>query len=796
MTTDTSELRRSLEDPQLRATLTDILGITHLLSRCVIDKNYRISDQWTRPIQFTALGAQILDELTQRYKRIKPNDAKMAVFLQFECPDGLLVDLSTDLDALRQQLSREILTERIRYPYIFGRELHDIAAELYPTRTTLDNVQTLKVLAKLPVGIFQYGRIIVGPYGCIYSDVPRLMPSSLRVPGYLCPNPACSSVHGLQLETATSSISKARSLLSQLIIKNHSGAPDDSTPLISDAVLMDTLPLNKFSSANLFDVLSDGLNEDELRITIGNVLRRTFKTDGRRLDVSRRLGAVITNPNEFVREIERPRLMHVALLHSDSDIVAGVDEAIQTGQIDIEDFEARVSKLRRWDRRSRLLRAEIGRLGVRFVGPSRSSVVTSRMLDLLHSIYYESGIWDAADLAYALDAPSTLSDEELLDKAVRDHSPSEFFTRLVLQNRRTVALAAEKLDMFGYEALSRDQLLSHLQWKIGEPSAIAFTDLRRAREHLAKLQEANSDAPDVDTLRSHTVNLFTAIEDALNRALTFSVWALTTDHYLSSAGFEYDPLISASVFEFIENKSATDDPALKLNLDGRNSLNALASGFGRYAKALGRIDRDGDKRPAKDIPARCEALSRPFAYIDKTPFLNMSNEAQEAILRSLQSASRSMQNEAILNLRNSAAHGNRNFPTKEAIDTALLHVVSLIDLLDRTGLYPRIYELIRVVEDGIGRQSLIYMSEDQEVVIRRPGWAIAPRLPLGMSRLVIIEVARTISSGPLRFTLKPRPGPDPYWEGWPKRWTSRSDYRDIDEQDEQYEPGADLAHSA
>lgn len=276
-----SELQRTLENPQSQAALIESLAIARLLDFCIIEKNYRISDQWTQPIQFTNLGQQIIDELRQRYQRVKPNEAKMAVFLSFACPEGLLVDLSTDVDALRQQLSREILSRRIRFPYIFGRELHDVAAELYPARTRLDNAQTIKVLDKLPPGVFQYGRTVVGPYGCTYSDVPRLMPASNRVPGYLCSDPACNVVHILRLDTGDTAIIKARELLQDIITKKHSEVPDEYGRLILDTVIKDTLPANKFSSVNLFDVLSDGLNEDELGAVVGNILRRGFKEIGR-----------------------------------------------------------------------------------------------------------------------------------------------------------------------------------------------------------------------------------------------------------------------------------------------------------------------------------------------------------------------------------------------------------------------------------------------------------------------------------------------------------------------------------
>src|SRR5260370_25459181 len=136
--------------------------------------------------------------MTKNRKRLRPNDAKMAVFLQYGCAVGFLFDPATDLDRLRRQISSELLHGRILFPYIFGRELHDAAARLYPARTALDNRQTIKLLTELPIGVFQDGRTVVGPYGCTYSDTPRQADARTNAPGYLCSDAACAQLHSFR----------------------------------------------------------------------------------------------------------------------------------------------------------------------------------------------------------------------------------------------------------------------------------------------------------------------------------------------------------------------------------------------------------------------------------------------------------------------------------------------------------------------------------------------------------------------------------------------------------------------
>src|SRR5205807_1222460 len=100
------------------------------------------------------------------------------------------------------------------FPYIFGRELHDLAAERYPERWSLDNRETVRLLRDLPIGVFQLGRIVTGPYGCTAAPHPRQLVARRIVPGYLCSDATCSDVHSLELSTSTTAtIVKTRSVV-------------------------------------------------------------------------------------------------------------------------------------------------------------------------------------------------------------------------------------------------------------------------------------------------------------------------------------------------------------------------------------------------------------------------------------------------------------------------------------------------------------------------------------------------------------------------------------------------------
>lgn len=775
MPDDINDLQEIVCDPEKRVKLTELLAIRSLLDNCVIDRNYRISDNWIRPLRFSPLGEQVIDACLRHYNRLKPNDAKMAVYLTIGCTDGLLIDISTDIEALREQISIEVRQRRLKYPYIFGRELHDTAAEFFPAQTKLDNGQTIRLLDNLPTGVFQQGRTVVGPYGCTYSDIPREAGPQFSVPGYRCPEESCMGIHSIILSTADSAISRAQKKVRQYIDKNYSKAADPHVSLIGRAFTLDVLSKFDFLSTNLIDVLSDGLREDEFRSVIDHLLRRTFRREGRKADISKRLGAVITNPSDFVAALGRPELLQIALLHSDSDLIAAIDEMVYAGGLQLFDSEVRVSRVCRWTKESVYPRAEIGALGVRFTAPPSASMITSRMQSLLHALYYRSEFWDAGDLAYAIEAPNDLSSGELLNLAVVDHSMDELFRDLILPNRHALEIAAKELDLFDYEHLPRERVLERLRWKIGEPSANGFTDLRRIDEYVEQVQQANNEKRGADLVRAAASPLFAAVEDALNRALVFAIWAFSTDHHLSKDGFEYDPELDRSIVEFIEFNAPSSEPELKLKPE-KNTLGPLGAGFPRLAKALRKLDEASHVRPEKDIPAVCLATSRPFAFPFTSMFLNLAHSAQSEVLTVLQGIGRHAQNADVIDVRNWTSHGDRPFPGTEQIKVALEHVAELCKYLQWSGLYPRVYELVSLSRDSVGREELIYESGGDRLSISRPLWAFAPKLPMGQARLIIVPVAKTDSSGPLRFRLKSMPDKDPYWDGWPKRWPMQANY--------------------
>jgi hypothetical protein len=421
--------------------------------------------------------------------------------------------------------------------------------------------------------------------------------------------------------------------------------------------------------------------------------------------------------------------------------------------------------------------AEIGPHGVRFTASIDTSLVARRSLDLIHRLYFDSGFLVPEDLAYLLGSPD-IGEGELLDCAVQQLPPEEILRQFVVGNRRAALEASEYLGIERAATIPRDELYDRLLWKLGVAPEVVFKDLERVAsyEEALKRYDAGGAGPDVG--RGQISNLFAALEDSLQRSLEFSTWSLTADHYLADQGFLYDPEPNPKTLDFIESNSPSKNAELTLRDDGKNSLVALAAGFSRLANALRNMEESAHARRIQQFPHEARPTRRPFAFLSTATFFNLSGPSRETVLADLQSVGRHAQDPTVVRVRNASIHGNNEFPSSGDIATAVENVRLCRERLRTSGLYPRVYRLVSRFSDAVGRVTSTYRSGNDDVVFYTPQWSLAPRLPRYSAQLVIVPVANTLSSGPLRFALKPQPGGDPYWDGWPKRWRVAREFSD------------------
>jgi hypothetical protein len=770
-------LRDKLVDPDVRRRLCEVLSIGSLLENCIIDKTYRVTDDFVAPIRLTALGDSIFEELRAGRARLKPNDIRLSLFLKFGCSEGLLIHESTDVGALRREITKDIKSGKILFPYIFGRELHDLAAELAPEKTTLDNPQTLNLLRKLPVGVFQLGYTTVGPFGAIVSDSARALGAQHHAPGYLCSDETCSAIHSIELSTALSaSIVKAREVVDSHVDRKYSVGEDEHTRIMADAMAKQYDIYDLRLGDTLIEALADDCSPSELRLVAERAIRDQFREIGS-TELSKRLSSVIQNPADYVTHLSTAGLLQLLLTFSEEALVRAVDAAVADGGLQLTEAEIRTRHFSRFGSNGQDLLPEIGARGARYRGLGVNTVVARRLLALLHRLYFESDALSAGDLAYQLDDPSVRAeDPDLLDRAVRTFSPERIIRDLVLSNRRASLAAGEYLGVSVIDGATKSDLLPTFLWKLGAPIELDFNDLQRVERLENELSAGVSGViDDQEDLRGTISNLFTAVEDAAQRAVEFGTWALTVDHFLEHDGFLYDPAPNPAVLAYLDDAAPVEE-AFRLKSNGRNTLAPLAAAFSRLAKSLEGESAGERLRPAGQYPQLTRDTARPFCFASTIPFLNLAEASRTSVLASLRELSRLMGDDVVLRVRNGTLHGNNTFPTMGEISLVRERIAAWRSELLASGLYPRVYRLQVTLRDELGRREHLYNNRGDEIRLYDPSWAYAPGLPVGSPQLVIVPCSVLPSAGPLRFVLKARPGRDPYWDGWPKRWRTEMHY--------------------
>jgi len=769
-----SDVPALLANPEARQALSDCFAIASLLDACVISRRYRIPAAFSDAVRLTDLGDQIQQEVMSASRNGKLHETRFAIFLEGACDEGLLVDPSTDVAGLLSRITDEILAGRILFPYMYGRELHDLASRTYPERFTLDETESVELLSRLPCGIFQEGRILVGPHGAHVSDQYRVIASRLTPPGYYCSDETCSRVHPIQLSTSEdAAINKARAQVTKVITRRHSGTEDRSARVVNESLAAYYDPLPTDASESLFDTLADSVGTVELQAIANILLRGCLPERGMRSKLARIFKQFIADPSEFVQKLDRPSVLELLLLFSDRRVVMAVDEAIRLQYLQLEEYEVRTSRIRRTGSNDGW--ADIGPRGVR----RRQGNMAQRLYSLLNRLYLEADVLDIRDLEYVLEVQPGLDSSELLEAAVRKWEPRELLERLVVFTRIARDEAVEYLGI-NAASTSREELIDIMLWKLGEPAEVYLADLERLTGFERALTSSLDSQSGEDVLRGHLTNLFKTVEDALQKALIFSTWALTVDHYLSEDAFSYDPAQALSVMQFIDDHAPTDDPHSSIHYNGRNTLASLAAGFGRLRKALANLDAAEFTRPTDQYPSESRLTKRPFSFIHTLPFLDLTARSQEEVLAKLSSISTLLNDETVVGVRNSTVHGNSQFPSRTELRLSLEKVAAARTLLSDSGLFPEVYSRKYSQVDKVGRQELTYTSGPRVEKIFTPSWAVAPKVP-NAERMIILGSARLASIGPLRFLVRARTGLEDYWQGWPKRWSGKTATQMTDE---------------
>ena len=775
------ELAARYPDEDWRQRFVQVSQLTDFLNYCIISDKYKVPDQLNNAVKLDDQGSKLVQELVKQ--GVPPKEARLMCLLELAHVDPLVDVDEIDIPELQDAISRQVVAGDIRFPFVFGRQLYDRAAELFEVqRSSLTMEETFQLLEGTPQGVFQLGQFVSGPYGILISRMERFIPPTRRVPLFSCSDFNCSDVHSCAMSTGWDApINDHRPKLTKLLqqINTQKSEWDD---FVGDLVENATALYNDFSLVTLPYLLGDGLADDELRVVAEYLLDNT---SGKLRSSAEILGIPTGSAARMTAQLERANLLQLLLLCSDDELSNSLDVLVAADKIRIPLGEVRRPVVNRGRRGGRFgVQVQMGAYGLR-VEPFDPTVATMRLRRLVDSLFEVEDATHAPELEWQLRGVDAPTIDSKLEQYLRTRTPREVLERLVLATRSNVIAACTELGVDEHQEQADNELVDAMLWKLGfsvgddrSPNQDFWTHYERM-DQLVRTAGV-SPLVDQDDLRARGVNFFVKLEGALEDSLSYTAWALTTDHYASRTPFVFQPeadrvtALSWLNSRHIERNGPPEPGEPGIAFGDKNTLYALCRGFGFLSDELeAALDApDQFLRPEQELPEFVQHTSlQQFPFLHRMPFLDLLPQSRKRVLDALRNASRLLVDARVSEVRNEQLHFRRSLADLEKLNKVLMATRTAIQTLEESGFTRMPYTRVSMQRDAWGR--LTYVLQDahrREIAFVQPTAYDWMRLPPLNGRQYVMTAAQFAEpNAVLRFQLGFASEYARMWDDFPRR---------------------------
>ncbi|MEU4209511.1 hypothetical protein AB0F13_05795 [Streptomyces sp. NPDC026206] len=702
------DLAAKYSDAEFRSKLFRLTSMGELVGACLIANNFRPSKDFYEAIRLTPYGEEKLQQFLR--KKIPYQEARLSCFLEFSWLDLLVDVLATDDAALQQAIGEHIKKGEISYPFIFGRELYDRAFDkltLKDDGAHLTLSETLEFLDGTPQGVFQGHNMVTGPYGLLTSQQIRFY-SPERHPSLMhCSDVNCGRIHEVHLTTSqTALINKHRSEATK-VLRRESETPSAWGSFLADIFSRTVNTARDDIGDGLISLLGDALTVEELRKCVEWLLDGT---SGRLRNVLQELG-IRGKAQDISRHLNRAEMMQLCLTLSDRDVINCIDALVHVGDIQVPSEEVRTPIVNEAAFGKFRVSAELGPHGVRLHSRTMN-VAPLRLRHLIESMYRLDYVEDREELDWQLRNEDADSLEAKLDKYLQNRSPRDVLEALVLARKSNAVTACEVLRLRD-GAAEDPEFISTILWKLGFASVLnqdphrKFWKLHEEMERMVRGVPGSPLGPTLEEFRGAAANYFVELETILDDSICFTVWSLTSDHVASKRPFTYrvDEELARS-HEWLQRAASRSSDNL-LEYGDRVSLYALCRGYQSIAAELIRVANRRMEfiRPVDEFPqwAGQQNLQK-FPFAHTIPFLDLTDNARETLIKRLQEISRSLVSEEVYSARNDWLHGRRNVTSFEKVRSSLQAIRTAVQLVEDSGFARIPYAVLDRTTDGYGRR--------------------------------------------------------------------------------------------
>lgn len=755
------ELLAQNEDAAWRRAFVDVVNLMDLLKDCIIPDNYSVPSAITSAIALTDVGRDIKSKLI-RQEEVPSLEAHLMCALTLG-HDQLFVDVAgTNVDDLREAISVQVLAGKIRFPFLYGRELYDYVADQFDDQKEyLTNEETLRLLGALPAGVFQYGRFVVGPSGIRATTHGRYLRSTNRVPAYHCDDPVCRELHPIILTTGHNAAINAERGKLERLLQSLPTAPADWTGFANEVSRINESYFGNSWTAPMATLVGDCLSDEELQSLHNHLATEPVATD-------------IKDRASFLEEL--------LVEFDDNEICLAIDQLVRARVLKVPAGEVRrpisTAHLRSGVFR---LQPQLGASGVRYVSGDPGLPVL-RERDLFKRIYLEGGEAERHELDWQLREIDGVSIEVRLDEYLRTRSPADALTRLVLSGSTSAIAASELAGAGDFEGASDQEIIARLLWKLGfddrDPEDMHAEFWRQHERVTAAVQSWLGTGPgDAADLKGMASAYFSELEGRLEESLAFAAWALLHDHTTSPRRFGYDPELDRVVgLELLDRYCRSENAAQSgenLRFTSRLTMWPLIRGFGILSTVLQSVlgsratfERDVDTYPEY---ARATALQS-FPFKSVLPFLDISAHSQQRIIEGLAQVESVLNIAQVSKVRNEFSHYRRTSPEVAQMAVTLEAVAQAMRLVENLGFGLILFAPAGESSDRWGRTVIQFQGpRSLEHAISRPSslqWAGLPRL--SRNQFLVRSAAFDDANEVLRFDREYSSQFSKMWANYPR----------------------------
>lgn len=779
------QLAAEYSDPEYLAAFGAHFSLSRFLANGIVGDDYSPGGDFTEYVTLTEYGEKWAANVRQRFTSISPSELSLALYVEFYHSDLFIDPLATNQKSVEKFLDDQVTMGKLVHPWVYGRILYDRFFDLFPDATkTLTYDQARSLLEGTPSGVFQLQDYLVGPFGLLRSSQRRELRPMRSLPLWHCSDLSCSALHPVHLQTGHCSITDVTTFLRTEAAKVE-GPASEWAGLYSHHDL-DGSP-SYFDDLHTHDIpglLGNGFTLDELRLICENLLDSDSKAIRERLPDTKRVRTLMAAPPaKIVQSLDLAQALQMILLGEDHSICKVIDSLVDAEKLHIPPTEIRNAGTRPRSGSWFSMAVDCSRLGLRTVSyRKRSSVAFARLRRLVTKLYASEP--KLGQLEWKLRHVDGQSLFEKLDSYLHNTEPSVAVSSLVFADPECFATA---LGDYGIatphspiDETTEQRLIEKLLWKLGfDVKLYPEHNSTFWRRHEALLATARTDLPyserDKEAIRSAAVNFFVSLEEILDHSLSFSSWALFSDHYKDTQ-FEFSlPKARKRMAGVLDGREITKDAPLRIDANGLNTLYPLIEGFAQLSMACKEhleMDASAHARADQELPGFHQKTELDlFPFVHTILLLDLRAYDQQRIIDLLHSVARTLEQAGICDIRNRLEHKREDFPVQEQIETALDAAARCAEKLERSGLYPKVSYHRRSESDHHRRTKHVFQDyKGSELILNSPS-QYRTALSLNLNAPLIIVPSMTIgeSTDLIRFVLVEESPYVQLWENYPRR---------------------------